>query len=736
MIVLKLNYYIIILLFKMPPAAAPAAVAAATNQKVQIIRRRRHGDGIDDDYDEERLKGHQHRRRNDNHRVPSSSSSSLQSTVKTCIQFIVMSSVIPFLFFVRMAQQDEDSLLFQNRLTLPDALPEPFAFLPDLLRTYAGELQHTAKSSIIELDQEWLDSDIVELHHCRSLLTSTSMSWANFTSWAGPWVNQTTLQLVKAMQQQQIVLNEEDQQSLQQEIVLELLELYGTQQKYCKFYRYHRPSVVLTVQEGGDAALLDTALIPPPTPPQPYQHQSYSRLAIVITVRPWDHSEHIQRLIQAIHMPHHFIILHVFVLGNHHQHQHGNKDEKDGNTDNDKLKARMEQIAQDYDNVVVVQLGTILLPPQQPQQQQHARIVNGMALNDLKLMRWLTIDLGLKYDYHITIDGASFPLIPGEEMARRLYASSNSVWLGTLTEQGKRGLGREIHAGVSIITFACRGLTIGFGGQIFFNKTCPCLFLCVCLSFAGKLVQESKRKCLSNKRLSTSILLESVTLGAIFPPDESDIPDFLLAAKHNDRKQDNNNNNNIDILNEKTMPGSLAVFSQPTIRRVLSSSQAMQVFAMSKYACCSSDGCMDHYNWMAALQLLDHEEGGNRIALHRQARINTAVFQLWSATSDVGGTCHNIPNNGQDFAATLSSDSSRCYRLEHPQVAKAVHNESDNVPFKDWGIPPERLFLHGGDVLKTHLKHAKKIGFLFARPFDSSDPQSMALLNEIERGLT
>lgn len=423
-----------------------------------------------------------------------------------------------------MSQQDEDSYLRRYSVSVPAKLPAPFDFLPDLLRTYAINL----RKSTSELDQEWLESDLAELHHCHSIFTTPRethrMNWTDFTAWAAPWVN-TTMPKLKRPE-----IGAEDEDILQQEVIVQLLELYGTQHGYCKFYRY-RPTFV----HGGSAfAATATALQLP---------LGHARLAFVIAVRRRDPA-HIKRLIRAIHMPHHYIVLHLDM-------------QMDEQTQTELL-----EIAQDYDNMVVVRFGTI-----------HEGM-DGMTNVHLKLMRWLTIELNLKFDYHITLDGASFPLRSAEDMSQHLHTANSSVWLGTLTEQ-------------------------------------------------GKLVQQSQQSLLLDKRVATTSIPEMTTLSSsLFP--EPNIPNNWFHS----------NDKNNGYFNYKTVSGSNAVFSQSIVRQLLASSYAMEIFGHSKYGCCG----LDNYNWMAALKALDQNRSrplsSSPFNIQQEAKAQTATFQLFGGADE------------------------------------------------------------------------------------------------------
>ena len=551
-------------------------------------------------------------------------SSAPPSGMKSCLQFLLVSSVIPLLFFLRMSQQDEDSYLRRRySLSLPAQaeVSPPFDFLPDMLRIYAEKL----RQSTVELDQEWLDSDVAELHHCHSIFMAgtspqQSMNWTDFTEWARPLVLNISMPQLK---RQRPNMAKEDEDILREEIIVELLEIYGTQHGYCKFHRY-QPTFV----HGGDAfsSMSATQKIAPP----PVGH---ARLAFVIAVRRHDPT-HIKRLIRAIHLPYHYIVLHVDMQ----------MDEQ--------IQTDLLEIAQYYDNVVVVRFGTV-----------HPGM-DGMTNIHLKLMRWLTLELHLRFEYHITLDGASFPLHSAEQLAQQLRNSTNSVWLGTLTEQ-------------------------------------------------GSLVRECQQRQLNSKRLVTTSIPEMATMGIMF--EEPNLPSWLHCEDTSD-----------GYLNYKTVSGGNAVFSQPIIRQLLSSSRAMEIFGLSKYGCCR----LDNYNWMAAMQALDKKGTiQNELSAYNEAKTQTATFQLFAGGTD--GNCES--SDDSEKTAMLTMDKSRCYRIEHPSVVKAVHTENYTSPEFDWSIPQDRRYVHGGDELVKYLQAAKTAGFLFASQFDSTNPHSVALLDKIEK---
>jgi len=203
---------------------------------------------------------------------------------------------------------------------------------------------------------------------------------------------------------QQSRMSREDEETTRQEIILELLEIYGTHYGFCRFHRY-KPSYNHENPSGSSSGsnTFSNAIVPSPT--------GHARLAFVIVVRRNDLA-HIQRLIKAVHMPQHYIVLHVDA------------------TMNEGFFFRLLELTQEYDNIVVVRFETAA-------SLHNDNGMDSMTHVHLKLMRWLTMDLHLRYDYHITLDDTSFPLYYAEDFARHLFASSNEVWLGKITDQDK-----------------------------------------------------------------------------------------------------------------------------------------------------------------------------------------------------------------------------------------------------------------------------------------------------------
>jgi hypothetical protein len=143
------------------------------------------------------------------------------------------------------------------------------------------------------------------------------------------------------------------------------------------------------------------------TVPTPAQHAR-----IVFTIVAYQDAPQLRRLVEAIHMPHHLIVIHL--------------EQAQAQRDDEFFK-EMSDIASSYSNVVIVQFGTVIYK------------TDSVSRINLQLMNWVVNDLKLDYDYHITLGGAVYPLYGASELARHLYSSrGRSVWLGEMTHKGMR----------------------------------------------------------------------------------------------------------------------------------------------------------------------------------------------------------------------------------------------------------------------------------------------------------
>jgi hypothetical protein len=216
-----------------------------------------------------------------------------------------------------------------------------------------------------------LDSDLIELRHCHLAF----VDYANYTAWALPILDYAHLR-----------------KFMVPEFSLGLLEIYATQMGLCDFAEYP-----LQITDNLSDAEQVLRTVP--------AHDSLPRLAIVIVA--FKDAAHLKRLIKAVHLPHHFIIIHLERLTSK------------------TYSTQVRMIASLYKNVAVVQFGTI------------AYRTDSVSMINYQIMNWLVNDLKLEYNYHFSLDGAVYPLYSANELAQHLQTTKRDVWLGEILHNGK-----------------------------------------------------------------------------------------------------------------------------------------------------------------------------------------------------------------------------------------------------------------------------------------------------------
>jgi hypothetical protein len=235
-------------------------------------------------------------------------------------------------------------------------------------------------------------SDFVELDHC----PLHSLNWTKFRSWADSIVESNLSKLTIAK-----VNNASLQVSdLKEEWTMELLEMYATHSGLCRFEDYH-PRIPRKASIQGAGLKLQTVVKNTPVPPK--------QTRIVFSIVAYKDSTHLRRLIEAIHLPHHLIIIHLEQMQS-----------------DDTYISQVEAIAADYSNVAVVQFGTIIYK------------TDSISRVTLQLMSWVVKELKLEFDYFAALGGAVYPLFGALELSQHLYASQENVWLGEATLKGGR----------------------------------------------------------------------------------------------------------------------------------------------------------------------------------------------------------------------------------------------------------------------------------------------------------
>jgi hypothetical protein len=240
------------------------------------------------------------------------------------------------------------------------------------------------------------ESFFVELDHC----SLRSINWTSFLSWASPILAGNKARVTSSPPLE--TFDNQTVSKIQEEWMLELLELYATHEGLCDFEKY-RIRIKKKSRQIHQAGKQLQQVISQGNEAVPARH---ARIAFVIIA--FQDAVHLKRLIQAIHMPHHIVVIHL-----------------DESTNLD-FEKEVDQIIKPYSNVVVAKFGTIVYK------------TDSVSRINLQLMDWLVNDLQLPYDYHMVIGGAVYPLHSASEMSQQMYNSSTNVWLGELTHNGQR----------------------------------------------------------------------------------------------------------------------------------------------------------------------------------------------------------------------------------------------------------------------------------------------------------
>jgi len=281
--------------------------------------------------------------------------------------------------------------------------------------------------------------------------------------------------------------SEERIEAAHQEFTLELLEIYAQSNNICNFANYKPtvPEAAITANVASTFQQIQAVS---------YDNDAYARLAIVIVAH--KDVNHLFQLVDAVHMPQHYVIIHL---------------ERRCEVD---LERDVQIRAQVYDNVMVLKFGSILYK------------TDLVTTVNLRIMRYLVMDLQLQYDYHITLDGAAYPLYSAHELSAALKHSGRHVFLGEVKHFGRK---------VDNIEWAYNNVLHRF-------------------SLSHTFDDGHEKGCQPLK----------VTR------DETKLP--VGDVKY--------------FLKSKTNSGNTAVYSYDTLQKLLSSSTAMKIHSIHKYGCC------------------------------------------------------------------------------------------------------------------------------------------------------
>ena len=426
-----------------------------------------------------------------------------------CLRFLALSAAIPFLFLVRY-------LLKGGHLPAEVSLEEGLLALASPSEDAATET--AATFSFLEhvdftVDHNLHGSDIVELHHCDLV----NFPWVNFTAWAYPLLNSTLHHTPNDFPHSQ-------RQELQEEFVLELLEQYAADHQFCD-YSLYRPTVYGHEEQG--------------TRLKATFSDGVQRLAVVIIA--FQDVDHLAALVEAIYEPQNIILIHM--------ERHADSD----------FRRSVLDMAETYENVVVLQFGTITYR------------TDSVSMINLRIIRWITLDLQLEYDYVLLMDGSAYPLVSTQQLLKELRTAMvlpdssdemqpqerRQVWLGELTHKNER------------------------------------------------VVEVPSNLLLRHKRLIYTGNNQKLHKRLKYVSDEDVLSQTIRYS-----------------MVYKSTSGNQGIYSHHVIHQLLASDDVMEIFALSKYGCCC---CIEERNWIAALAIIGFE---------KEALQQTSMFQVWGGVSE------------------------------------------------------------------------------------------------------
>lgn len=295
---------------------------------------------------------------------------SIKRKVFGLLRFLLMSAVIPLLFFVR--------IVLYHHHQLPSTVVQKTRYAPTIF-DFLKEIDWTQTTPLSR------ESDIVELDHC----DVQKVLRTNFTTWAAPLLNATITALQPSTPASAL-------RKQQREFILELLEIYATTFGYCNFDLY-RPNV--------PSATAASPLVASITALEETKPPDTARL--LFTIIAFRGIEQLTRLVEAIYMPHHYIFIHL-----------------DQHSDSE-FTQHVQDLATQYNNVFVVKFGAIIYT------------TDSVSMVNLRIMRWVTMDLQLDYDYYVALDGSAYPLFSPHVLASQFRINDHSVWLGLQNHKGR-----------------------------------------------------------------------------------------------------------------------------------------------------------------------------------------------------------------------------------------------------------------------------------------------------------
>jgi Core-2/I-Branching enzyme len=455
-----------------------------------------------------------------------------QRRVIRWVRCLAMTAVIPAVFVLRFYATTTGQQRLRIRSQQLDIRTNVLA-LHTRFQTYIEFLETLDFSDRIE------SSDIVELFHCNVV---GAVNWTDFLTAVDPLLEDAVAALRTPLLEAIASGKEENSEAaavvkdMQEEFLLELLEQYVSVHGFCDYSKY-RPTVTGHTSEGNQ--LLQ--LVQRPN----NNNQKSHRLAIVISA--FHDVEQLAALIEAIHQPQHSIVIHL---------------ERNCPA---AYRTEVAAIAALYWNVVIVQFGTVVYR------------TDSLSMINLRILRWLTIDLKIGYEHAVLLDGSAFPLVTAEQLVTTLQEQHRAVWLGELTHKGQRVLDQPADHLLR-------------QKRLIFTRTTNNN-----LKLHKRLPKQAWSSTIENEAAARPIVPKTIR----------------------------------DHMVYKSTSGNQGIYSKSVILQLLNSDTVMELFALSKYGCCC---CLEERNWIAALSILGYRE---------EALEQTSMFQAWGGDTVCEGTMNN-----------------------------------------------------------------------------------------------
>ncbi len=359
--------------------------------------------------------------------------------------------------------------------------------------------------------------DIIELKHCD--FTSFQLSHFQDTYFVPLLTNWSTSLNIPSSSATAVE---------EEELVGQILEMYAIDQRWCdynnmQYYERTAPTI------------------------QP----NHLRGQVAVVIVAYQDIQQLTELVDALYLPEHvYCIIH---LDRHVTPQ---------------FQQQVQQLAETYAPYVhVLQFGTILY-----QTDTVTRI-------NVQILRWMTIEWELPYDFVVLLDGAAMPLVSATELLERLLerrpqdtsgtvehvSPYQQVWLGAMTHRGK---------------------TVQSDQTGFLKR---------------------RRVMLTSNSPPYHVRLPRAWAAHV------EIPEFIEEA-----------------MQHKTHSGNVGIYSHHVIHKLLHSAKVMELLAYSKYSCCC---CVEERNWIAALTLIGYQE--------QALQVPGSMFQLWGGETTCQGSMKN-----------------------------------------------------------------------------------------------